>query len=369
MKFANTLAASVAYKLIIAAGLMILYAPLFAAPVTFDANGDWAPSPPADIPPFATSYTASITFDNGGTSAVNQAFTQADFVSIRIVSGTVDRSYSSFSTITWYNDFASDATGMLNEGYAYFQTGSHDSFFNLGFDPANFDLRLSPTTTQEYATAYPVTFTNDEVPPATYTVGGTVSGLTGSVTLQNNVADDIIKTTNDSFTFTAQAEGSDYAVTVSSQPTGQTCTVTNGSGTNITANITNVTVTCVTDVIPTYSVGGTVSGLTGIVTLYEDTFGQNLAVSANGGFAFVTELEDGVAYAVTVLAQPAGQTCSVTNGSGTIAAADVTDVDVNCVDVAPPAPATPIPTMSEWALIMLSMLLGLMVFANRKRLF
>ena len=373
MKFANTLAVSVAYKFIIAVGLMILYAPLFAAPVTFDANGDWAPSPPADIPPFATSYTASITFDNGGTSAVNQVFTQADFVSIRIVSGTVDRSYSSVSTITWYNDFASDATGMLNEGYAYFQTGSHDSFFNLGFDPANFDLRLSPTTTQEYASAYPVTFTNDEVPPATYSVGGTVSGLTGSVTLQNNGGDDIIKTTNDGFTFPAQAEGSDYAVTVSSQPTGQTCTVTNGSGTNITADITNVTVTCVTDVVPTYSIGGTVSGLTGIVTLYEDTSGEDLALSTNGSFAFATEQVDGTPYTVTVLAQPTGQTCSVTNGTGTIATADVTNVGVTCVDdvVPPPVaqPAIPVPTLSQWALIMLSMFLGLMVFANRRRLF
>jgi hypothetical protein len=35
---------------------------------------------------------------------------------------------------------------------------------------------------------------------------------------------------------------------------------------------------------------------------------------------------------------------------------------------APATPATPIPALSQWALIMLSMLLGLMVFANRKRL-
>jgi predicted transcriptional regulator len=203
-------------------------------------------------------------------------------------------------------------------------------------------------------------------------VGGTVTGLTGSVTLQNNVGDDIIKTTNDGFTFTAQAEGSDYAVTVSSQPTGQTCTVTNGSGTNITANITNVTVTCVTDVVPTYTVGGTVSGLIGSVTLYEDTSGEDLALSTNGSFAFATEQVDGTPYAVTVLAQPTGQTCSVTNGSGTITTADVTNVSVACIDdvvAPPPVPMVPIPTLSEWALILLTMLLGLMVFANRRRLF
>ena len=92
-------------------------------------------------------------------------------------------------------------------------------------------------------------------PTPTYTVGGTASGLTGSVTLQNNGSDDIIKTTNDGFTFPAQAESTGYAVAVSSQPTGQTCTVTgggnnDGSGTNITANINNIAVTCVDDVVP-----------------------------------------------------------------------------------------------------------------------
>lgn len=90
----------------------------------------------------------------------------------------------------------------------------------------------------------------DVGPPTTHTVGGTVSGLTGSVTLQNNSGDDIIKTTNDGFTFPAQTAGTDYSVLVSSQPTGQTCTVTNGSGTNISANITDVIVACTDDVVP-----------------------------------------------------------------------------------------------------------------------
>jgi hypothetical protein len=107
------------------------------------------------------------------------------------------------------------------------------------------------------------------VPSSSYTVGGTVSGLTGSVTLQNNDGDDIIKTTNDGFTFPSQAEGTDYAVTVSSQPSGQTCSITgggnnDGSGTNITANITDIAVGCVDDAppsgpatpIPTMSVWG-----------------------------------------------------------------------------------------------------------------
>ena len=94
----------------------------------------------------------------------------------------------------------------------------------------------------------------------------------------------------------------------------------------------------------------------------------------DGAFTFATALADGSAYAVSVLTQPADQICTVSNESGTIASADVTDIAVLCVDdvlppVEPPPPAKPIPTMSEWTLVMLSVLLGLMVFANRRRLF
>ena len=69
--------------------------------------------------------------------------------------------------------------------------------------------------------------------------------MTGSLTLQNNEGDDLTITANGNFTFaTAVATDGDYSVTVSTQPTGHTCTVTNGTGT-ISANITNVTVSCV----------------------------------------------------------------------------------------------------------------------------
>ena len=124
---------------------------------------------------------------------------------------------------------------------------------------------------------------------------------------------------------------------------------------------------------PTYSVGGIVSGLTGTGLALQNNGGDTLAVAAAAtAFTFSTELLDLDTYAVTVSTQPTGQTCTVTNGSGAIAAADVNDVAVDCVDdvvVVPPTPAIPVPTMSQWALIMLSMLLGLMVFANRKSLF
>ena len=52
------------------------------------------------------------------------------------------------------------------------------------------------------------------------------------------------------------------------------------------ANVTNVAVTCTTD---TYSIGGSVSGLSGTVVL-QDNGGDDLSVSANGGFTFATKL-------------------------------------------------------------------------------
>ena len=94
-------------------------------------------------------------------------------------------------------------------------------------------------------------------------------------------------------------------------------------------------------------------------------------MSANGDFTFAILLADLSPYAVMVLNHPDGQTCSVTNGSGTIAAADVGDVIVDCIDdmVPPVLPATPIPTLSEWALLILLTLMGLVVVTQRRHNF
>ena len=69
-----------------------------------------------------------------------------------------------------------------------------------------------------------------------------------------------------------------------------------------------------------YTIGGTVSGLSGTVVL-NDNGGDNLTVTANGSFAFPTQLASGAAYAVTVKTQPSGQTCTVSSGTGTVGSA------------------------------------------------
>jgi len=192
----------------------------------------------------------------------------------------------------------------------------------------------------------------------TYSVGGTVSGLTGSLTLQNNAGDDLALAADGPFTFATELDdGAQYSVTVFTQPTGQTCTVSNGNGTIAGADVTSVAVDCVDDEVPTYTVGGNISGLTGSVTL-QNNGGDDLVVTDNGVFTFGTALIDGSAYAVTILTQPAGQTCVIGNASGTISATNVTNVAVECADdttIPPPTAGEhlPVPTMSKLGLLLL----------------
>ncbi len=169
-----------------------------------------------------------------------------------------------------------------------------------------------------------------------YTVGGTVSGLTGTgLVLQNNGGDNLAISANGAFTFSKELKkDAGYTVTVLTQPSGPTCTVANGTG-KVSTSVTNVAVTCAANA---FTVGGTVSGLTGTGLVLQNNGGNNLAIAAGGAFTFSTALASGATYSVTVLTQPSGQGCAVANGSGSIASANVTNVAVGCT--APPAAPT-----------------------------
>jgi hypothetical protein len=68
--------------------------------------------------------------------------------------------------------------------------------------------------------------------PGFSSIGGTVSGLSGNVLVLLNGADAMTLSANGSFVFANPLpQGSLYAVTVASQPSGQLCTVGNAVGT------------------------------------------------------------------------------------------------------------------------------------------
>jgi 6-phosphogluconolactonase (cycloisomerase 2 family)/chitodextrinase len=87
--------------------------------------------------------------------------------------------------------------------------------------------------------------------------------------------------------------------------------------------------------VSTYTIGGTMTGLAGSGLVLQNNGGNNQAVGANGAFTFSTPLAAGAAYAVTVLTQPSAptQSCVVTNGSGTVGTANITNVAISCTTV------------------------------------
>jgi hypothetical protein len=171
----------------------------------------------------------------------------------------------------------------------------------------------------------------------TFTIGGTISGYTGSnLVLEDNGTDKLtVLSAAATFTFpTSVASGGKYAVTVLTQPgsPAQTCTVTAGNGTALAA-VTSVAIACTTNSV-TATIGGTVSNLApGASLILQDNGGDSLTITTNGPFAFKTAVTGPTdAYAVTVNTQPnsPNQICTVTGGSGT-ASANVSNVGVSCV--------------------------------------
>ena len=81
-----------------------------------------------------------------------------------------------------------------------------------------------------------------------------------------------------------------------------------------------------------YSVGGTVTGLSGTGLVLQDNSGNSLTVNVSSDFTFGTRLTNNAAYSVTVQTQPSNptQTCTVRNGSGTINKSSVINVIVVC---------------------------------------
>jgi hypothetical protein len=167
--------------------------------------------------------------------------------------------------------------------------------------------------------------------PTTYVISGTITGLSASgLVLTNNGGDNLtVLTGSNSFQFATPIDsGGQYDVAISSQPSGLTCTVSHGSGTNVTATVNDIAIACG---VTTYTIAGSVSGLTASGLTIEDNGGDSLAVSENAaGFQFVTPVSAGAAYDVTAATQPAGLTCTVANAAGTNVEANVTNVRITC---------------------------------------
>lgn len=137
---------------------------------------------------------------------------------------------------------------------------------------------------------------------------------------------------------------SDYDIAVVAQPPNtdpKSCTVVNGKGNTGSASPPFIAINCV---VTTFALGGTVSGLTGSGLVINNgsqsvpilknatTFSMSTPTTANPKLGQVAE---GVPYGLTILTQPAGNTCTITNAAGTnpsgiMPAAAVNDIAISC---------------------------------------
>ena len=145
-------------------------------------------------------------------------------------------------------------------------------------------------------------------PPQTFTIGGAVSGLAAgeSVILADNGTDTLNVSGDTTFTFAAKVDqNGSYAVTVTTQPNGQNCTVMSGSGSGVSANVTAVAVTCAnrpqyayvvnngSDTVSQYTVdaSGTLSPLS-VATVATGHMPESVTLDATRKFVYVTNLSD-----------------------------------------------------------------------------
>ncbi|MCB1179749.1 MAG: hypothetical protein KDK36_19380, partial [Leptospiraceae bacterium] len=87
-----------------------------------------------------------------------------------------------------------------------------------------------------------------------------------------------------------------------------------------------------------YSIGGSISGLTSAGLVLQNNSSDDLSVSQGASdFTFSTSVTIGDSYSITVKTQPINLECSITDGSGIISSANVTNVNINCINLTDPA--------------------------------
>jgi hypothetical protein len=161
------------------------------------------------------------------------------------------------------------------------------------------------------------------------TLTGALSGLDSSGLVIKN-GSELLRIQDGSTTFSFQktvAAGTPFEVTVNTQPIGKTCSVANGTGKMVSSGLNNVQITCANN---SYSIAGSIAGLN-TAGLRLSNGGELINISSGSQvFTFANPVAYGGGYGVVVDSQPDGHTCSVSNGTGTLGAGNVTSVQITC---------------------------------------
>lgn len=218
---------------------------------TLTASGSSATLTPPAESVLTQTCTATITVaETPGNTSTSLAYT-FNPISITLPSGesTTESANSGGPAIPLSAQVTNDASGSASLNWKLQGCGSLSATTgnSVNFNPPATGTCTATITVSTSANSGVTQNFTINVSPKTYTVGGTVSGLSSgtSFVLLDNNADALTITADGPFTFTtALASGTTYQVSFQSQPTGQSCQATNAGPATITANVTNVTITC-----------------------------------------------------------------------------------------------------------------------------
>ncbi len=240
------------------------------------ANGTISPSTPQTVNYNTTTsftvtpsagYTASVGGTCGGTLSGTTYTTNAVTANCTVIASFAINTYTVTPSVTGSGTISPSTPQTVNYNTTASFTLTPNAGNVIGSVTGTCGGTLTGSTYTTTAVTANCTVIANFVP--TYTIGGAISGLTGSVGLTltgTNPTSSQTRTfsANGGFTFpTALQSGSGWAVNVSTQPAGQTCSIAGGSGTNLLSNVTSVIVTCAAN---TFTVTSSVNGSNGTIS-------------------------------------------------------------------------------------------------------
>ena len=166
---------------------------------------------------------------------------------------------------------------------------------------------------------------------STVSLGGDVIGLTADgLIIENDAQLLVIPANTHAYVFAENIDARhSYSIQVVKQPPGLHCQISGPNGMTTGVAITKADVVCQ---VNAYAIGGNITGLTGSgLQLVNGPDHMNIA-AGKGTFTFSGLVDIGAVYGVAILSQPAGQTCTVKNGTAVMGTQAVNDIEVNCTN-------------------------------------
>ncbi len=167
---------------------------------------------------------------------------------------------------------------------------------------------------------------------AEFEVKGVITGLKyDGLVLVNNGGNDLKVAANaTTFVFPGTIEyGTPYNVTVKTPPLHSTCTPSNFTDSAGRQATINVEISCG---LTPHTLGGTVTGLTAEGLELNNGSEDRIAIASGAtSYAFAGKIPFATSYSVTILKQPTGLKCSVSNQGGEMGDVDIANINVSCV--------------------------------------